>query len=62
MKKLTLTLCILGTSLALAACETGTTYDSGSSYATGRTAGEVDRAPVQAAPETERVFRQSQSK
>lgn len=60
MKKLAATLCIAGTALTLAACESsqGNTYDSGSSYATERTAGDVDAAPVR----TERVFREQQTK
>lgn len=60
MKKLAATLCIAGTVLALAACETNNTssYDSGASYANDRTAGAVDRAPAQ----QERTFRATQSK
>ena len=62
MKKFAATLCIAGTAIALSACETGTTYDSGASYATERTAGEVDAAaPAPAAP-AERVFREYQTK
>ena len=64
MKKFTTTLCIVGTAMALSAC--GTTYDSGANYATERTAGNVDAAPVavaQPAPvQAERVFREVQSK
>ena len=60
MKKLAATLCIVGTALTLAACESTNngTYDSGSSYANERTAGNVDAAPVR----NERVFRSTQSK
>ena len=64
MKKFATTLCIAGSVLALAACSTGETYDSGASYATERTAGEVDRA-VKKAPapvKAERVFKTYQSK
>ena len=62
MKKLATTLCFVGTAMALSAC--GTTYDSGASYATQRTAGNTDSvmvapaAPVQA----ERVFRDVMTK
>ncbi|MAI61891.1 MAG: hypothetical protein CBB87_05270 [Micavibrio sp. TMED27] len=60
MKKFSTTLCILGTAAALSAC--GTTYDSGSSYATDRTAGNANVAkPVMAAP-AERVFQEVQMK
>ena len=61
MKNLVAILCIAGSTLALAACETGNSgaYDSGASYATERTAGDVDAAP---APVQERVFREVQSK
>lgn len=59
MKKFAATLCIIGTALVLSACETSTSYDSGSNYATGRTAGDVDTtAPVV----QERVFREIQTK
>ena len=60
MKKLLAIACIAGTTLGLAACESNnnSSYDSGSSYATDRTAGDVDAAPVR----TERVFRSVQSK
>ena len=59
MKKLAATICIVGTALTLSACETGHTYDSGSSYATERTAGDVDgAAPVR----RERVFKAQQMK
>lgn len=61
MNKFAVTLCIAGTALALSACETGHSYDSGASYATERTAGDVDAAPAPAAP-AERVFREAQSK
>lgn len=59
MKKIFATFCILGTAALLSACHTNgtTTYDSGANYATDRTAGEVDSAPVK----TERVFRRVQT-
>lgn len=60
MKKLTLTLCVLASTAALAACETGTTYDSGSSFANERTAGKTEGAKP--APKAERVFREVQTK
>lgn len=60
MKKLAAILCIAGSTLALAACETGTTYDSGASYANERTAGAVDTSPAPA--REERVFRDVQTK
>ncbi len=62
MNKLAATLCIVGTALALSACETGTTYDSGANFATGRTAGEMDRAQPAPVQRTERVFREVQTK
>lgn len=57
MNKLFATLCIVGTALVLSACETAEkqSYDSGASYATDRTAGDVDAR-------SERVFRRVQSK
>ncbi len=61
MKKLFTALCILGTTALLSACATpeeATTYDSGASYATDRTAGETNTAPVK----VERVFKASQAK
>ncbi len=61
MKKFAATLCIAGTAIALSACETSGSYDSGASYATERTAGDVDAAPAKAAP-AERVFREYQTK
>ena len=61
MKKFAATLCIAGTAIALSACETSDSYDSGASYATERTAGDIDAAPVKAAP-AERVFREYQTK
>lgn len=64
MNKFAATLCIVGTALALSACETGTTFDSGSNFATSRTAGQIDRVDtVKRAPvQTERVFREVQTK
>ena len=61
MKKLLATLCIVGSTIALAACTTQntTSYDAGASYATDRTAGEIDEAP---APAPERVFKAAQTK
>lgn len=60
MKKFAATLCIVGSAIALSACETGSSYDSGSSYATERTAGEIDAAP--APVRAERVFKEYQAK
>ena len=63
MKKFAATLCIAGSALALAACETSGSYDSGASYATERTAGEVDAVMAKPAPvKAERVFKTYQSK
>ncbi|MCK5284161.1 MAG: hypothetical protein KAJ86_01095 [Alphaproteobacteria bacterium] len=61
MKKFAAILCIAGSTLALAACETGTTYDSSASFATDRTAGEIDAAPSPVV-QTERVFKAAQTK
>lgn len=66
MNKVLATLCIAGSVFALSACDTTSTYDSGSNYATSRTAGEVDAAPIKKkaykpAP-AERVFKEVQSK
>lgn len=58
MNKFVATICIVGTALVLSACETASSYDSGASYATERTAGNVDAAPAK----TERVFRRVQTK
>jgi hypothetical protein len=62
MKKLAATLCIAGSVLGLAACEsTGTgNVETAPPYASERTAG-YDSTPA-AAPATERVFRGAQSK
>ena len=64
MKTLIATLCIAGSVFALSACETGTSYDSGANFATGRTAGELDTtAAARPAPaRAERVFREVQTK
>ena len=65
MKKFGTTLCIAGSVLALAGCHTTSgTYDSGASYATERTAGEVDAVMVKkpAPVKAERVFKTYQSK
>lgn len=64
MKTLAVTLCIIGTALTLSACETGSTYDSGASYANSRTAGNTDYNETSsgAAPKSERVFREVQTK
>jgi hypothetical protein len=55
MKKLLATLCIVGSALSLAACETST-VDSGPGYAEQRTAGAGGEAPA------ERVFQEKQMK
>ena len=60
MKKLAVTLCIAGTALTLAACDTTNSAESGPGYATGRTAGD-GAAMVQPAP-AERVFQEKQMK
>ncbi len=59
MKLFATTLCIVGTALALSAC--GSTYNSGASYATDRTAGHANatKAP---APAAEKVFKEMQVK
>ncbi len=62
MKTLAVTLCIVGTAFALSACETSSSYDSGSSYATSRTAGEVDSVDNVKPMKAERVFREVQTK
>ena len=62
MNKFAATLCIVGTALALSACETGTTFDSGSNYATSRTAGQLDAEAAPVVQRTERVFREVQTK
>jgi hypothetical protein len=64
MNKFAATLCIAGSVLGLAACDTTSSYDSGASYANERTAGEMDgsmnkdAAPVQG----EKVFKTYQNK
>jgi hypothetical protein len=58
MKYLTLTLC-LAAALGLSACGTSSTYDSGASYASGRTAGNVDQA---ATAETDTAFKAQMNK
>jgi hypothetical protein len=58
MKKFAATLCIVGTALTLAACDTtANTTETGPGYATGRTAGDGD-VPAPA----ERVFQEKQMK
>ena len=59
MKKFAATLCIVGTALTLAACDTTSTTETGPGYATGRTAGDGD---VTAAAPAERVFQEKQMK
>ncbi len=57
MKKLTATICILGTVLGLAACSSTGTVDSDAPYATERTAGHgSDAAPAH------RTFKSGQNK
>lgn len=62
MKKFAATLCIAGSVLALAACESvgSGNVETAPPYSTERTAGSTD-APVRAA-QTERTFRATQSK
>ena len=63
MKKLAATLCIAGTALTLAACDTtgtGDTYETTTPYGQSRTAG-YDSEPAPA-PVQERVFREVQTK
>ncbi|MCB1532840.1 MAG: hypothetical protein KDJ35_08220 [Alphaproteobacteria bacterium] len=62
MNKFAATLCIVGTALALSACETGTTFDSGANYATSRTAGQMDQVDNVKPMQSERVFREVQTK
>ncbi len=63
MKKFAATLCIAGSVLGLAACDTTSSYDSGASYANERTAGEMDNAARAAAPvAAEKVFKTYQAK
>lgn len=61
MKKLLATLMIAGTAVTLAACDTTGTgnVETAAPYETERTASHDNSAP---APQTERVFRSSQSK
>lgn len=63
MKKLAATLCIAGSVLGLAACEsTGTgNVETAPPYASDRTAG-YDSTPAATAPAAERSFRGAQSK
>jgi hypothetical protein len=64
MKKLAAVLCIAGSTLALAACDTTGTgdIDTEPPYATERTAG-YDSEPAPApAPQPERVFKAAQTK
>lgn len=63
MKKLAATLCIAGTAMTLAACDTtgSGNVETAAPYASERTAG-YNNATVNPAPSTERVFRQTQSK
>lgn len=65
MKYLSITLCLAVSVLALSACETSNTYDSGASYAAGRTAGNVTTEAVvykPAATKTEKVFSKQMAK
>lgn len=59
MKTFAMTLCIIGTALTLAACESSSSYNSGANYASGETAGQAQQATEARA---ERVFRKVQSK
>jgi hypothetical protein len=63
MKKFATTLCIAGSVLALAACETtgNGNVETAPPYASERTAGAND-APVTTQAQSERVFRGAQSK
>lgn len=63
MKKFAATLCIAGTALGLAACETSGTgaVDTAPPYADERTAG-YDSEPAPAPAPAERVFREYQTK
>lgn len=62
MKKLAATLCIMGTAIALSACDTAGAgnVETAAPYASERTAGEGN-AQAQAAP-AERVFQEKQMK
>jgi hypothetical protein len=57
MKKLAAILCIAGTTMTLAACETAQSVDNGPGYATERTAGDMN-----ASAPAERVFQEKQMK
>lgn len=61
MKKLALTLCIAGSVLGLAACDTAGSgnVETAAPYESERTASHDTTAPAQ---QNERVFRQTQSK
>jgi hypothetical protein len=64
MKKLVATMCIAGTVLALAACEsTGNgNVETAPPYASERTAGANDAPATKTTAHSERVFRGAQSK
>lgn len=59
MKTFTTLACVLCAGLSLAACSTSDSYDAGSNYASGRTAGEVDKMGMK--KNEERVFRKVQT-
>lgn len=64
MKKISAVLCIAGTALALSACQSGEmgNVETAVPYTTSRTASHGDQAVTSAAPQSERVFRQVQTK
>lgn len=62
MKNIALTLLLAGSIFTLAACESSNTYDAGASYASGRTAGEADGAPMVKKKKAEKVFNQKMYK
>lgn len=67
MKKALATLCLVGSTMALAACETGTgNIETAPPYTMERTASHEKAAPVMAAPVAEptgdAVFHKSQTK
>lgn len=63
MKYLSITLCLAVSVLALAACESSSSYYSGASYAGPRTAGETTMEPtMKKTTKTERVFKKHMSK
>ena len=62
MKYLSMTLCLAVSVLALAACETSSSYDSGASYAGTRTAGDTVIEASKKPSKTQKVYKSHISK